>query len=273
MVWPWSDSAAGSDPTGWGAFAFVLIAAVETWRQRRVTDKSARRWGTNLALFGLEQVFSLAWVWVLGGLAASLAGPSPLTGWTDDWPGWVAFTFAVIVLDATTYFTHVLSHRIEPLWRLHAVHHADRVLDVTTTVRHHPLEVVPTATALSLSAWLFGLPLAHVATYAALAFVVQSIAHADLGLPRQAMDVAGLVLVTPELHALHHSRNLAETNSNYGQVLSVWDRMFGSLSPPRSEPIAVGLDTYAGARFGGLLGALAQPFRRPDGMPDAGRSA
>jgi sterol desaturase/sphingolipid hydroxylase (fatty acid hydroxylase superfamily) len=82
------------------------------------------------------------------------------------------------------------------------------------------------------------------------------------------MRLAGLVFVTPELHALHHSRHRAETNSNYGQLLSVWDRMFGTLlDGSQSGPITVGLDAYASARFGGLLGALTQPFRRPDVTP------
>ena len=192
---------------GLAAFAFVLIAALETWRQRGSRRQSAQRWVTNLALFGLEQILTLASVGLLAGFAASVAGRSPLTGWTDAWPRWITLVFAVVVLDATTYLSHVLSHHIEPLWRLHAVHHGDHVLDVTTTVRHHPLEVLPTAIALGVCAWLFGLTMAHVTFYGALVFVVQSIAHADLRLPRQAMRHAGLVFVTPELHALHHSRH------------------------------------------------------------------
>jgi sterol desaturase/sphingolipid hydroxylase (fatty acid hydroxylase superfamily) len=247
--------------------AFVLIAALETWRQRASARQSPERWVTNLALFGLEQILTLAYVGLTAGLAASAAGRSPLAGWTDAWPGWIALLFAVVVLDATTYLTHVLSHHFKPLWRLHAVHHGDRVLDVTTTIRHHPLEMVPAALALGLCAWLFGLTVAQVTAYGTLAFVVQSIAHANLRLPRQAMRWAGLVLVTPELHALHHSRHPVETNSNYGQLLSVWDRIFSTLSAPRSEPVTVGLDTCASPRFNGFLGALTQPFRRPDATP------
>jgi sterol desaturase/sphingolipid hydroxylase (fatty acid hydroxylase superfamily) len=254
---------------GLAAFAFVVIAAVETWRQRTSPGESdQQRWVTNLALFGLEQILTLAGAAWLAGFAASVAGRSPLAGWTDSWPGWIALVFAVVVLDATAYLSHVLSHHIEPLWRLHAVHHADHVLDVTTTVRHHPLEIVPTSMAFALCAWLLGLTVAHVTFYGGLAFVIQSIAHAKLRLPRQATRCAGFVLVTPELHALHHSQHPAETNSNYGQLLSVWDRIFGTLLyRPRSEPFAVGLAAYTSARFGGVLGALTQPFRRPDATP------
>jgi sterol desaturase/sphingolipid hydroxylase (fatty acid hydroxylase superfamily) len=142
---------------GLAALAFVLIAALETWQQRTSARQSAGRWVTNFALFGLEQLFTLAWVAVLVGVVTSVAGPSPLGGWTNAWPGWIAFVLAIGVLDATTYVSHVLNHIIPPLWRLHAVHHADQVLDVSTTVRHHPLEVVPTATILSVCAWLFDL--------------------------------------------------------------------------------------------------------------------
>jgi len=280
----WSDSAAGSnleragasagsiDVGGWAALVFVLIAALETWRQRSATGQTAERWVTNLALFALEQVVNLAWVAGLGVLATSVAGPSPLAGWSSGWQGWAGFAFAMIVLDATAYFSHVLSHHVQPLWRLHSVHHADRVLDVTTTIRHHPLEVLPTAMAFSVCTWLFDLSLPHVAAYAALSFVTQALAHADLGLSPRLMRGAGLVLVTPDLHALHHSRNAKETNSNYGQMLSIWDRMFGTMAPPRSGPVAVGLDAYASARFRGLPGALAQPFRQPDAAAGAGSS-
>lgn len=250
------------------AAAFVLIALLETWRQRTHPNPSGQRWVTNLGLFGVEQILVLTSAGLLAGYVASVAGRSPLARWTDAWPGWVALVFAVVVLDAAAYLSHVLSHHIKPLWLLHAVHHGDHALDVTTTVRHHPLEMVPTVMALGLCAGLFGLTVAHFAFYGTLAFVVQLIAHANLRLPRQAMRRAGLVLVTPELHALHHSRHPAETNSNYGAVFSVWDRMFGTLLlRPGSEPLEFGLDTYASARFRGLLGALTQPFKRPDATP------
>ncbi len=254
---------------GWTiAAAFVLIAALETWRQRANRDQSGQRWVTNLGLFGIEQVLTLTSAGLLAGWVASVAGRSPLAEWTDGWPSWIALVFAVVVLDATAYLSHVLSHHVEPLWRLHAVHHGDHALDVTTTVRHHPLEMVPSAMAYGLSAGLFGLTVAHLAVYGTLSFVVQLIAHANLRLPRQAMRRAGFVLVTPELHALHHSRHPAETNSNYGNLFSVWDRMFGTLLYRLgSEPVAFGLDTYASARFRGLLGTLTQPFVGPDATP------
>jgi len=250
------------------ASAFVLIALLESWRQPTNPDPSRQRWVTNLGLFAIEQVLALTSAGLLAGYVAFAAGRSPLTRWTDAWPGWVVLVFAVVVLDAASYLSHVLSHHIKPLWRLHAVHHGDHALDVTTTVRHHPLELVPTVMALGLCAGLFGLTVVHLTFYGTLAFVVQLIAHANLRLPRQAMRRVGLVLVTPELHALHHSRRPAETNSNYGTVFSVWDRMFGTLwLRTGSEPLEFGLDTYATARFRGLLGALTQPFTRPDVRP------
>ena len=250
------------------ASAFVLIALLELLRQRTKLDPSGQRWVTNLGLCGVEQILVLTSAGLLAGYVAFVAGESPLMRWTDAWPGWVVLVFAVVVLDAASYLSHVLSHHIKPLWRLHAVHHADQALDVTTTVRHHPLEMVPTVMALGLCAGLFGLTVVHLTFYGTLAFVVQLIAHANLRLPRQAMRCAGLVLVTPELHALHHSRRPAETNSNYGTLFSVWDRMFGILSIRAGcEPLEFGLDTYATARFRGLLGALTQPFTRPDATP------
>jgi sterol desaturase/sphingolipid hydroxylase (fatty acid hydroxylase superfamily) len=256
------------------AVAFVLIAALETWRQRGGLPHRADRWVTNLSLFALERILTLAFAGIFSSVATALAGRSPAAAWTDAWPTWLVLAAAVIVLDAATYLSHVVSHHVEPLWRLHAVHHADDVLDVTTTLRHHPLEILPTTIALGLCAWLFGLTMAHITAYAAIAFVVQSVAHAQLRLPPQTMRYASMVFVTPELHERHHSRQLQETNSNYGQVLSIWDRMFGTLSDgPRNEPLAVGLDTYASARFRGILGTLTLPFRRPDRITSAAVAA
>lgn len=220
---------------------------------------------TNLGLFAIQQ--GLAWL-TAGTVAAvivTLADRSPFARlpFTMSLPGWLRFIVAVLVLDAASYAIHLAAHHIPPWWRLHAVHHSDLALDVTTTVRHHPLDAIVTGLALGCVAGLLGLTTAEVAVYGTIATVVQLFAHADLGLPIGPMRVAGLIFVTPELHAAHHSRHRAETNSNYGQAFSLWDRMFGTLLRRReAEPIRFGLDQYAGPRFRGLSAALTQPFVR-----------
>src|SRR5262249_28606853 len=133
---------------------------------------------------------------------------------------------AVIVLDLLDYTLHRLAHRVGWLWRLHRVHHSDTELDVTTTLRHHPLEGIPSALLIGGGGRPLGFTPEEFAFFAALVLLVQLVAHGTLRLPSSVEACLAPVLVTPGFHPLHHSRRRAETDSNYGQIFSVWDRLF-----------------------------------------------
>jgi sterol desaturase/sphingolipid hydroxylase (fatty acid hydroxylase superfamily) len=140
----------------------------------------------------------------------------------------VSALLALVVLDFATWALHLAMHKAPVLWRLHRLHHADSFVDVTTTLRQHPGEtVLRTAVTLATGAQL-GAPLAVIALYR-LVSVLNAIAeHANLRLPRALDRLAALVWVTPDLHKMHHSRLPAETDSNYGNLLSLFDRAFGT---------------------------------------------
>jgi sterol desaturase/sphingolipid hydroxylase (fatty acid hydroxylase superfamily) len=253
-------------PPGWAeALVFVTIAAAECWRRPVPLAGTGTRWWTNLWLLAMTEGVTLAMTGLMPLSATAIASRSPLSGPMRAIPGLAALCLAIVILDAAAYATHVLFHHVAPLWRLHAVHHTDRALDVTTSVRHHPLEVVPETICLGLCVGIMGLTMGQFVAYATLAFIVQAIAHADVSPPRGLTRPLGLIFVTPDIHAVHHSPRPLETNANYGLVFSVWDRMFGTLRR-RTEagPVAVGLDTFRDARFQRLAGALTQPLARPD---------
>jgi sterol desaturase/sphingolipid hydroxylase (fatty acid hydroxylase superfamily) len=177
----------------------------------------------NLVLATLTPLSAvLAAQWALSngvGLLNLVAGP---------WWFTLAATFAIRSLAG--YGFHVLLHKTPLLWRIHRIHHADTHLDVTTTIRTHPFEfalqflvMVPLALACGLDPWAL-------AAYELLEAFVNLAAHANLRLPHRLDRTLRWVVVTPNMHCLHHSAYRPETDSNYGQLLSVWDRLFGTYS-------------------------------------------
>lgn len=244
-------------------FVLVAVASVEQLLGRASGNgPDGPRWVLNLTLFGFQQLFGLAAAGLIAELVGSLTALSPLTAPSSALPDWVLLPVAVVMLDATTYGVHRVSHAIPLLWRFHSVHHTDRDLDVTTTLRHHPLEAIPGILVLGLVTGAFGLGLWPLAAFGVLGFAVQALAHARLDLPAGLSRALGWVLVTPAIHGVHHSPVRAETDSNYGELLSVWDRLFGTYMPPRPGLHSFGLDNATGPRFHSIVGVLAQPFRR-----------
>ncbi len=167
---------------------------------------------------------------------------------------------AFALLDASDYVFHRLSHNVRWLWLLHAVHHSDENLDVTTNLRQHPLHVVPTvlwsvvaSAAIGVPAWVF---LVH--EIASIAFA--HLHHAAIRWPRWIDRTLSWLFVTPRMHWTHHSPEEAQTNSNYGVILSVWDRWFGSIAAAADEP-RFGLKALADTRWHSAWGMLLTPWR------------
>lgn len=179
-------------------------------------------------------------------------------------PAWLAVPLAILALDLAIYFQHVLFHAVPLFWRLHRMHHADLEFDVTTGIRFHPVEIL-----LSM-----GLKLGVVAALGAppLAVLVFEIVlnasslfnHANIALPGRLDALLRLVVVTPDMHRVHHSVHPSETNSNFGFNLAVWDRIFGTYTAqPREghEGMTVGLHSFRSLRELWLDRMLLQPLR------------
>ena len=133
-----------------------------------------------------------------------------------------------LLLDLLRYAVHRCEHAVPLFWRFHALHHTDPEVDVTTSVRQHPVEYVLTSAVYWLAAIVFGIPAIVALTYFAAVFGMAAVQHGNVRLPEWLERWLQPVLVTSDMHRIHHSVIFAQSNSNYGAVLSIWDRLFGT---------------------------------------------
>lgn len=143
-------------------------------------------------------------------------------------PAWIEAVIGIAALDFFAYVAHVLLHRMPFAWRFHSVHHSDEAVDVTTAFRQHPGETVWRVLWQLPAILLFGLPLWIVAAYVAVSATNAQLEHASIRLPERWDRALRLLFVTPDMHKVHHSRLQPETDSNYSNIFSVWDRAFGT---------------------------------------------
>lgn len=167
----------------------------------------------------------------------------------------------VLVLDFSWYALHRTMHRIPGLWRIHRVHHSDPVVDVTTTIRQHPLESLLRYATLTVFVAGAGVGLTAFTLYRVWSVLNGLVEHANVRLPRWIDRTLALVSVSPDMHKIHHSRDARETDSNYGNIFSVFDRALGTFTPTERGPAVVcGLDGTDDAAQQSTGGLLAMPF-------------
>ena len=248
---------------GWAfAITFLGVACWEAWRpSRAVVAPMTLRWFGNIALFGI----ALAMTWLVP-LLSSLGAAKLATdhGWglfhLIALPPAIVIAASFVLLDFFAYWTHRLMHKIPLLWRLHALHHSDSDLDVTTTIRHHPAEALVQAVCDAFLALLFGFPPQAVLLYGGVVLVVQTFHHGNVMLPARLRPLSSW-LITPDIHRLHHSKLYAENNSNFGNLIPLWDRLFGTLRQEPEGEFRVGLPEFTGADFQRLDQLLIQPVK------------
>lgn len=181
-------------------------------------------------------------------------------------PTWAEIAIAFLAIDLYEYGFHRLAHRWRPLWLLHAVHHSDTHVDVTTGARQHPLETALIVSGRLAIYLVLGLPLWIEVVRVIVANTAQFAQHANVAFPR-AVEATRVVLMTPAVHRLHHSPDPPLIDRNFGQFLTLWDRMFGTYAEPAGDaPPAYGLRTLESDRWQTIAGILLTPFR-PKGVP------
>lgn len=221
------------------------LLAVALWELLWPEHKNAvpflARWASNFSLFVLSLACTALLTPGLALLTNLVLERSPLRWAPGEFGFWLHLIYACLLLDVLNYGLHRAMHKFPMLWRLHALHHSDVSLDVSTTVRHHPLEAIVTASIMGIAGALFGCSAAEVAVYAVLETMVQLLAHADVRLPRFLESVVEGILVTPKFHRMHHSVETSETDSNYGQVFAFWDRLLGT-SSGLAEGVRAGIE-------------------------------
>jgi sterol desaturase/sphingolipid hydroxylase (fatty acid hydroxylase superfamily) len=178
--------------------------------------------------------------------------------------GPTSVVIVVLVLDFSFYVAHVAMHASPVFWRFHRVHHSDPVVDVTTTIRQHPGEGVIRYAFMAAFAIGLGAGVGPFAVYRLASALNGLLEHADLRVPPRLDHVLSLGTTWPNMHKVHHSRRPVETNTNYGNLFSVWDRLFGTFTPSaRGASIVYGLDGFDDADEQTTAGLLAMPFRDP----------
>jgi sterol desaturase/sphingolipid hydroxylase (fatty acid hydroxylase superfamily) len=251
-------------------FFLGIFAVVGLWEvaapRRALTVSKALRWANNLGLVVLNTVLLRA----LFPLAAvGVAAFSAENGWGlinhFEVPFWVAVPLAVIAMDFVIWVQHVMVHAVPALWRLHRVHHADLDYDVTTGARFHPIEIVLSMLIKFATIVVLGPPVVAVVIFEVMLNATAMFNHGNIRLPAGVDRALRWVLVTPDMHRVHHSIEDDETNSNFGFSLPWWDRLFGTY---RDQPRAGHLGMTIGIRdhsdpheVDRLDGMLLLPFK------------
>ena len=220
-----------------GAFAAIVavMAAWELAAPRRPRTRSCHfRWPVNLGLAALNTLL-VRIIFPTAAVGVAMIAEE------RDWgllnlvalPGWLAASIAIIVLDLALYAQHVASHKVSLLWHLHRLHHADRDVDLTTGARFHPVEILLSMVFKMGLAIALGAPPVAVVVFEVLLNGFSMFNHSNVAMPLGLDRLLRLLLVTPDMHRVHHSVLRAETDSNYGFQVSCWDRLFGTY---RAQP-------------------------------------
>ena len=247
-------------PLAAGLLVFFLWESLAPYLEQRRRGVHAAR---NLTLAGCNAV--------LVGLCCAAATVG-VAAWTDarGWgllnqialPGWARLALGVLLLDLWTYWWHRANHRVALLWRFHRTHHSDPSMDVSTALRFHGGELLASAALRLALIPLLGLSLAAVALYGLLVVLCTQFHHANIGLRRGLDRALRTLIVSPDMHKVHHSEIVAETDSNYSTLFSWWDRLFGTYREREDcREIRFGVTELGEERFQTLAGLALTPFR------------
>ena len=253
-----------------GSFAiiFAMMASLELMTPRRAhIGHKLHRWGTNLGILVAATVTAR----LIGQISGTLVAVGAATlatahGWgllnLMILPAALEIVLAIILLDFAIWFQHVLSHKIPLFWRMHRVHHADRDIDLTTALRFHPFEIVlsmlyKTVLVLALGPAVWAVILFEIILNGSAMFN-----HANVRLPLWLDRGLRTLMVTPDMHRVHHSVHRDEHDNNYGFFLSVWDRLFGTYTAqPRDghDAMTIGLSPYQSDKPDQMVWSLKLP--------------
>jgi sterol desaturase/sphingolipid hydroxylase (fatty acid hydroxylase superfamily) len=248
------------------AFLGVLVG-MGIWeaaapRRKSVASKPAR-WLSNLALVAINTI-AIRLVLTLGAVGIAAEAQGRQWGLLNQvaWPAWLEVVLAVFALDLAIYLQHVLFHSVPALWRLHLVHHADLDIDVSTGVRFHTLEIVLSLGIKAAAIVLLGAAPLAVLVFEVLLNATSMFSHSNIRMPLWLDHLLRLVVVTPDMHRVHHSTIRRETNSNYGFNLPWWDYLLGTYrAQPKQghEAMQIGLNHVPPKHAVGLHWLLALP--------------
>ncbi len=227
---------------------------------------------------GLNLFFTLTTAIIGFGLAGVLLMASDFVAankfgllYLIDLPLWGQLVVGVLLLDLIgAYFVHWVEHKVKWMWKFHLVHHSDTTVDVTTGLRHHPGETVFRIGFTILAVMIVGAPMWLVMVYQSLSVLFAHITHANINMPRGVDRALSLLFITPLMHKVHHHYTQPLTDTNFGNIFSIWDRLFGTFAQVEdTKELVYGIDTHMkpeeNDRMGNLLEIPFQPYRPPVG--------
>jgi sterol desaturase/sphingolipid hydroxylase (fatty acid hydroxylase superfamily) len=247
-----------------GVLAGMMLLEAVLPRRTRALGRSAR-WPANLGIVVVDTIVARLLI-PLPPAAAALWATENSVGIFNlmSLPVIPVIAFCIVFLDIAIYAQHVIFHKIPVLWRLHRMHHADIEFDVTTGIRFHPIEIVLSLLIKIALVIALGIPAEAVILFEVLLNASSMFNHANLNLPSWLDRNLRTIIVTPDMHRVHHSWHRDETDSNYGFCLSLWDRIFRTYRPqPRDghDDMTIGLQGFRDEKDRGLTGLLTIPFR------------
>ena len=260
------------------AMIFIGVFAALAIAERLVPRRGAfqfnkQRWTTNLGVLLIDALL-VRLLLPAGAVGIAVLAETREAGLLNlvEWPLALKIVVAFVALDLAIYLQHVIFHAIPLLWRLHRVHHADVHFDVTTGVRFHPIEILLSLLIKIAAIFLIGPPVIAVLLFEIALNATAMFSHSNVRLPLAVDAAVRLVMVTPDMHRVHHSIEAAETNSNFGFNLPWWDRLFGTY---RAQPAAghdkmtIGIPQFRSVDDLRIDRVLAQPFLKAES--DTGR--
>jgi sterol desaturase/sphingolipid hydroxylase (fatty acid hydroxylase superfamily) len=268
---PMTESLLATEPQLRLAVFLGVLVAMALWElatpRRRQEIPRVIRWTNNL---GLVVVDTIVLRMTFPILAVGLAVIVQDRGWglfnIVAVPGWVAILVSIIVLDLVIYLQHVMFHAVPALWRLHRMHHADLEFDVTTGLRFHPVEILLSMVIKLAVVMALGPPAIAVLVFEVLLNATAMFNHSNIRLPMLVDRFLRLIVVTPDMHRVHHSIIPEETNSNFGFNLPWWDRLLGTYkAQPKAghEGMTIGIEQFRTGRDLWLDRMLVQPIKGP----------
>lgn len=240
----------------------VLLAAERMipWKVSR--PLGIKRWTANFGLVALGSL-TIHIALPLAAVGAAIFAKENNIGlfnWQNI-PIYFAIPLTIVLMDFIIYWQHRVFHNVPWLWRLHRVHHADPEMDASTGLRFHPIEIWLSMWVKIIVVLVLGLPPEGVIAFEIILNAASMFEHAAISIPKRIDRVLGYIIVTPNLHRIHHSEKIEETNSHYGFCLSIWDRIFKSWRGSWSEELVLGVRDYRDKKEQNMLPLLTQPFR------------
>lgn len=249
---------------GWVFFVLIIFWILEGYYKLVFTEYHKWRHAkTNLILLAfvmlINVIFGALTVGVFLWLDKTAFGLLQLF----EAPVWVDLLLSLLVLDLIAqYFVHFLLHKVKWMWRLHIVHHSDKNVDVTTGTRHHPADFIIRETFALMAVIIMGMPIAFYLFYRILSVLFTYFTHANISLPKKLDKALSYVFVTPNMHKFHHHFQMPWTDSNFGNMFSIWDRIFGTFVYEDTSKIKYGLDIADHINDENVLHQLMLPFNK-----------